>query len=93
MLVLSPTRELALQIEEETKKYKYKGIKWFVAGLLMRSCKSAEMLLESKYIVRVHTSVVLYSCMFAHTTVWWTIAATSQYVVGMYMYLHSCYMK
>ena len=27
MLVLSPTRELALQIEDEVKKYSYKGIK------------------------------------------------------------------
>ena len=26
-LVLSPTRELALQIEQEVKKYSYKGIK------------------------------------------------------------------
>ena len=29
MLVLSPTRELALQIEAESNKYSYKGIKWY----------------------------------------------------------------
>lgn len=28
VLVLSPTRELALQIEQEVKKYSYKGIRW-----------------------------------------------------------------
>ena len=28
VLILSPTRELALQIEEESKKYSYKNIKW-----------------------------------------------------------------
>jgi ATP-dependent RNA helicase DDX43 len=28
VLVLSPTRELALQIESEVNKYSYKGIKW-----------------------------------------------------------------
>ena len=28
VLVLSPTRELALQIEAEVGKYKYRGIKW-----------------------------------------------------------------
>ena len=27
-LVLSPTRELALQIEAESKKYSYRGIRW-----------------------------------------------------------------
>jgi ATP-dependent RNA helicase DDX43 len=32
VLVLSPTRELALQIEEESKKYSYKDIKWCVDG-------------------------------------------------------------
>ena len=30
VLVLSPTRELALQIEAESNKYSYKGIKWCV---------------------------------------------------------------
>lgn len=30
VLVLSPTRELALQIESESNKYSYKGIKWYV---------------------------------------------------------------
>ena len=30
VLVLSPTRELAQQIEQETKKYKYNGIRWWV---------------------------------------------------------------
>ena len=31
VLVLSPTRELALQIEAESNKYSYKGIKWLIA--------------------------------------------------------------
>jgi len=30
VLILSPTRELALQIKEESKKYSYKDIKWSV---------------------------------------------------------------
>ena len=34
VLVLSPTRELALQIEEEVNKYQYKGIKWSVHELV-----------------------------------------------------------
>jgi ATP-dependent RNA helicase DDX43 len=33
VLVLAPTRELALQIEKEVKKYKYKDIKWLVITL------------------------------------------------------------
>ncbi len=28
VLILSPTRELALQIEKEINKYSYRGIKW-----------------------------------------------------------------
>lgn len=30
VLVMAPTRELALQIEKEVKKYNYKDIKWLV---------------------------------------------------------------
>jgi ATP-dependent RNA helicase DDX43 len=30
VLVMAPTRELALQIEKEVKKYSYKNIKWLV---------------------------------------------------------------
>lgn len=30
VLILSPTRELALQIEKEINKYSYHGIKWYV---------------------------------------------------------------
>jgi len=33
VLVLAPTRELALQIEKEVKKYNYKSIKWLVIAL------------------------------------------------------------
>ncbi len=36
VLVLSPTRELALQIEAEVKKYTYRNIKWYVLFLLNR---------------------------------------------------------
>lgn len=34
VIVLAPTRELALQIESEVKKYTYKNIKWWVFNLL-----------------------------------------------------------
>jgi ATP-dependent RNA helicase DDX43 len=30
VLVMAPTRELALQIEKEVKNYNYKNIKWLV---------------------------------------------------------------
>lgn len=30
VLVMAPTRELALQIEKEVKKYSYRNIKWLV---------------------------------------------------------------
>jgi len=33
VLVLAPTRELALQIEKEVKKYNYRNIKWLVIAL------------------------------------------------------------
>lgn len=32
ILILSPTRELALQIEKEINKYSYRNIKWFVSS-------------------------------------------------------------
>jgi ATP-dependent RNA helicase DDX43 len=35
VLVLAPTRELALQIEKEVKKYTYRNIKWLVISLLL----------------------------------------------------------
>ena len=38
VLVLSPTRELALQIEEESKKYSYKGIKWCLCMKCVEFC-------------------------------------------------------
>lgn len=38
VLVLSPTRELALQIEEESKKYSYRGIKWLAIDVLIVVC-------------------------------------------------------
>ena len=34
-LILSPTRELALQIEKEVRKFSYKGIKRFVVHVLV----------------------------------------------------------
>ena len=43
-LILSPTRELALQIEKEVRKFSYKGIKRFVVhvlvhGLITYTCR------------------------------------------------------
>lgn len=35
-MILSPTRELALQIEEESKKYSYKDIKWYLYKFRLR---------------------------------------------------------
>jgi len=35
VLVMAPTRELALQIEKEVKKYNYRSIKWLVITLTL----------------------------------------------------------
>ena len=38
VLVLLPTRELALQIESEVAKYSYRGIKWYAKIVIMWRC-------------------------------------------------------
>lgn len=35
-LILSPTRELAIQIHQEVQKYSYRGIRRFVNRIIMR---------------------------------------------------------
>lgn len=63
MLVLTPTRELALQIEAECNKYSYKGFK---RCCNQKSPKSIRMLCKT-YHLRIHL-LSCFLCLFAQNS-------------------------